>query len=135
MWPPPSRGQASGSLAERHEDRNARLGADLASDMSLTSPILGDQDVAGAETPHGAVADLDVDGAREREYRGPAGRVMPRIGSCRIEATHDDAASGNQLRSLGLVAERFPARLDVLEVRLAVGTRVDANDRHVVSFL
>jgi len=99
--------------------------------VALAGEVLGDQDVAGAETPHGAVADLDVHRAAQREHGRAPRRVVPGIGSRRSEAADDDAAAGNQLRALGLVAERLEARLDVLEVRLAIGARVDANDRHV----
>src|SRR5215471_18262500 len=49
--------------AERHEDRDARLGSDLARPVTLAGEILGDEDVAGREPLHRAVADLDVDGA------------------------------------------------------------------------
>src|SRR6266446_8227990 len=48
------------SLAERAEDRHARGGPDLARAVALAGPVLRDQDVAGAEAPHRAVADLDV---------------------------------------------------------------------------
>ena len=53
-----------GSAGERHEDRHARLRADLARDVTLASEVLGDEDVAGAEPPNGAVANLDVHRAR-----------------------------------------------------------------------
>jgi hypothetical protein len=43
--------------------------------------------------------DLDVDRAGEGEHRVAAGRVMPRVGSRRLEAADDDAAAGNQLES------------------------------------
>src|SRR5262249_35650172 len=115
------------------EDRHAWLGSDLAGAVALARQVLGDQDVAGTEAAHGAVADLDVHRPREREHRIAARRVVPRIAALRIEAAHDDAAAGNQLGRLGLVPARLEAELDVLEVRLAVGAAVDANDRHVSS--
>src|SRR5437867_673168 len=118
------------SLAERDEDRHARRRAYLARDVALAGPILRDEDVAGAEAPHGAVADLDVHRSRQREHGVAARRVVPGIGAPRIEAAHDDATAGNQLRGLGLVAARLEAQLHVIVVRLAVGTAVDANDCH-----
>src|SRR5439155_1374284 len=63
--------------------------------------------------------------------RRAAWRVMPGVRSLRGEAADDDAAAGDQLRALGLVAPRLELRLDVLEVRLAVGPCVDPDDRHV----
>ena len=98
--------------------------------MALTGQVLGDQDVPRAETAHRAVADLDVDRAAQREHRRAARRVVPGIRPRRCEAADDDAAARDQLRALGAVVDRLEARLDVLEVRLAVGTRVDPDDRH-----
>src|SRR5216683_5072196 len=121
------------SLAERDEDRHTRAGPYLARAVALAGPVLRDEDVAGAEAPHGAVADLDVHRPRQREHGVAARRVVPGIGALRIEAAHDDATAGNQLRGLGLVAPRLEAHLHVLEVRLAIGAAVDANDRHVPS--
>src|SRR5437660_633739 len=95
--------------------------------------VLGDQDVAGAEPPDGAVADLDVDGAREREHGVAARRVVPGVGALGLEPADDDAAAGDKLGTLGLIAARLELWRDVLEVGLAVGTRVDADDRHVTS--
>src|SRR6267378_500459 len=117
-------------LPKRDEDGDAGFGADLARDVALASEIFGDEDVAGTEAAHGAVADLDIDGAREREDRGAPGRVVPGIGSSGLEAADDDAAAGNQLCALRLVAARLEFRHDLLEVRLAVGTGVDADDGH-----
>ena len=91
---------------------------------------LGDQDVAGAEPADGTVADLDVDGAGEREDGVAPRRVMPGVGALGLEAADDDAAAGDQLGGLGLVAARLEPGLDVLEVRRAVQARVDADDRH-----
>src|SRR3989442_1274995 len=120
-------------LVERHEDRDARLRPHLARDVALTGEVFGDQNVARAQPAHGAVADLDVDRSREREDRRPSRRVVPRIAALRIEPADDDAAAGDQLPALGLIAARREARLDLLEVRLAVRARVDADDRHVTS--
>ena len=106
---------------ERHEDRDARLGPDFSRRVPLTGQVLGDQDVAWAEPPHGAVPDLDVNRAGEGEHGVPAWCVMPRVGSRRLEASDDDAAVGNQLRGLGLVAARLELGHDLLEMRLAVG--------------
>src|SRR5713226_3834295 len=104
-------------LAQRHEDRDARLGPDLARDVTLTGEVFGDQDVAWAQPAHCAVADLDVDRTAEREHRRPSWRVVPWIAALRIEAADDDAAAGNQLPAVGLIAARREARLDLLEVR------------------
>src|SRR5439155_2581496 len=130
---PMSRGRIASKLwlPERHEDRDARLGAHLARHVALARQIFGDQDVARAEPSHGAVADLDVDRAGEREHRRAPRRMMPGVRSLRLEAADDDAAAGDQLRALGLVAPRLELRLDVLEVGLAVGPCVDPDDRHV----
>ena len=84
--------------------------------MPLPRRVLGDQDVARAEPLHGAIADLDVDPAREREHRVTPGRVVPGIGALRVEAADDDAAPGNQLGGLRLVATRLELRRDLLEV-------------------
>src|SRR5207237_8856188 len=46
------------------------------------------------------------------------------------EAPDDDAAAGDQLGGLRLIAARLEARVDVLEVRLAVLAREDAHDGH-----
>src|SRR5262249_39662397 len=89
-----------------------------------------DQDVTRAEPAHRPVADLDVDRAREREHRVAARGVMPRVGPCRLEAPDDDAAAGNQFRGFGLVTARLELPHDLLEVRLAVGAGVDADDGH-----
>jgi len=80
------------------------LRTDLARRVPLAREVLGDQDVAGAEPAHGAVADLDVHRAREREDRVASRRVMPRIRARRLEAPDHDAAAGNELRGLRLVA-------------------------------
>src|SRR4030095_6357256 len=64
-----------GSAGERHEDRHARLRADLARDVTLASEVLGDEDVTGAKPPNGAVANLDVHPARQGEQRGSTGRM------------------------------------------------------------
>src|SRR2546427_3779513 len=117
----------------RHEDRHARLRPDLARRVTLARQVLSDQDVARPQAAHDAVADLDVDGAGEREHRVTPWRVVPGIRALGLEAAHDDAATGNQLRRLGLVAARLVLGLDVLEVGLAVRARVDADDRHVAS--
>src|SRR5215470_381396 len=101
--------------------------------MALTGEVFGDQDVARAEALHGAVADLDIHRARQREDRVTPGRVVPRIGALGLEAAHDDPAAGNQLGALRLVTERLPLRHDLLEMRLVVGTRVDVDDRHGAS--
>ena len=53
----------------------------------------------------------------------------------RLEPADGDSAAGNQLGALGAVTSRFEPRMDLLEVRLAVGSRVDANDGHVISDL
>src|SRR4029450_12160584 len=95
--------------------------------------VFGDQDVARAQPPHRAVTDLDVDRAAEGEHGRAAGRVMPGIRPVRVEAADDDAAAGNQLGSRRLVAARLELRYDLLEVRLTVGTGVDANDGHGIS--
>src|SRR5688500_9311072 len=120
----------TGSSPERHEDRHPRLRADLARDVALAGEILGDEDVARRQPADGAVADLDVDGAREREHRVVPGRVVPGIDALGIEAADDDAAAGDQLARRRLIAARLEPRLDVLEVRLAVRTRVEADDGH-----
>src|SRR5437867_1705956 len=120
-------------LVERDEDGDARLGPDLTRDVALTGEVLGDQDVAGAQPAHGAVADLDVDRPAEREHRRPSRRVVPRIAALRIEPADDDAAAGNQLPAVGLITARREARRDLLEVRLPVRARVDADDGHVTS--
>src|SRR5262244_4065773 len=88
------------SAGKRHEDRHARLRTDLARSVTLAGEVLGDQDVAGAEPPHGAVADLDVHRARQREHRVSTWRVMPGVGSRRLEAADGDPAAGNQLGAL-----------------------------------
>src|SRR5262245_12815780 len=120
-------------LAERDEDGDARLGPHLARDVALTGEVLRDQDVAGAQPAHGAVADLDVDRAAEREHRRPSRRVVPRIAALRIELPDDDAAAGNQLPAVGLITARCEARRDLLEVRFPVRARVDADDGHGTS--
>jgi hypothetical protein len=84
--------------------------------VALSGGVLGNQDVAGAEAAHSAITDLDVDRAGEREHRDAPGRVMPRVRPCPLEASDHDAASGNQLRALRLIAERLEARRDLLEV-------------------
>src|SRR5947208_13557262 len=117
-------------LPKRDEDGDAGFGADLARDVALAGDVFGDQDVAGTESADGAVADFDIDGAREREDCRAAGRVVPGIGSSRLEAANDDAAARDQFGALGLVAARPELRHDLLEVRLAVGTGVDADDGH-----
>src|SRR5262245_20056959 len=123
--------QGVGSLlAEWHEDRDARLRTHLARTVALPGEVLGDQDVARSEPAHRPVADLDVDGAGQREYRIAAGRVMPRVRARRREAADDDAAARDQLSALGLIAPRLEAWLDLLEMRLPVGTREDPNDGH-----
>src|SRR5262249_40861572 len=96
--------------------------------------VFGDQDVARAEALHGPVADLDIHRARQREDRVTPGRVVPRIGALGLEAADDDPAAGNQLGALGLVTERLPLGTDLLEMRLFVRARVDADDRHALSF-
>src|SRR5947207_1424873 len=121
-------------LVERDEDGDARLGPDLTRDVALTSDVFGDQDVAWAQPAHGAVADLDVDCPAEREHRRPSRRVVPRIAALRIEPADDDAAAGNQLPAVGLIAARREARHDLLEVRFPVRARVDADDGHVTSW-
>src|SRR5262249_10807823 len=121
---------ADALLRERHEHRNARLRPHLARAVPLPRRILRDEDVTHAEALHRAVADLDVDGAGEREDRVTSGRVMPRVGALRVEAADDDAAAWNQLGRLGLITTRLELRRDLLEMRLAVSASVDANDRH-----
>src|SRR5207245_2757025 len=79
-------------LPKRDEDGDAGFGADLARDVALARDILRDKNVAGPEPAHGAVADLDIHGAREREHGRAARRVVPGIGSSRLEAANDDAA-------------------------------------------
>src|SRR5215467_2898257 len=123
------------SAGERHEDRHARFRTDLARDVTLAGEVLGEEDVAGAEPSHGAVTNLDVHCARQREHCSSTGRMMPRVGSRCLEPADGDPAAGNQLGALGAVASRFEPRMDLLEVRLAVGSRVDANNGHVISDL
>src|SRR5947207_1261138 len=130
---PPCR--ASPGAIQWNEDRHARLRPDLARDVALAGAVFGDQNVAATEPTHGAIADFDVDSAGEREDRVPARRVVPGIGALGLEAAHDDAAARNQLRALRLITERIELRLDVLEVGLAVGTGVDADDPHVAPLL
>src|SRR5215472_12596722 len=123
------------SAGERHEDRHARLRTDLTRDVTLAGEVLSDEDVAGAQPTHGAVADLDVHRARQHEHRGSTRRMMPGVGSRRLEPAEGNPAAGNQLGALGAVAARFEAWMDLVEVRLAVRSRVDANDGHVISDL
>jgi hypothetical protein len=82
---------------QRHEERQAGLGADLARDVALADEILRDSHVPEAEAAHRAVADLDVHRAREREQRGPPRRVVPRIRALGIEPADCDAAARQQL--------------------------------------
>ena len=111
------------------------LGPDLARAMPLARQIFSDENVAGPEPSDGAVADLDVDRAGQREHRVAAGRVVPGIRPRRLEPPNDDAAARDQLRALGLVALRLERRMDVLEVGRAVASCIDPNDGHVPSDL
>src|SRR5207245_11731491 len=104
-------------LVERDEDGDARLGPDLTRDVALTGEVLGDQDVAGAQPAHGAVADLDVDRPAEREHRRPSRRVVPRIAALRIEPADDDAAAGARLAAVGLMPAPRAARRERLRAR------------------
>src|SRR5262249_35499942 len=127
---PPSCPLKTPLLPQRHEHRHTRLGPDLPRRVPLPRQILGDQDVARAESAHRPVPNLDIDRAREREYGVAAGRVVPWVRACRLETAHDDAAAGNQLGGLGLVTARLEFRHDLLEVRLTVGTGMDSDDGH-----
>src|SRR4029453_9933611 len=118
------------SLAQRHKDRDARLRSHFARHVTLAGQVLGNQDIARAETPDGPVADLDVHRPGEREYRCAPRRVVPGIGSSRLEAADDYTAAGNQLRALRLVTARLEFGHDLLEVRLAVGTGANTDDGH-----
>src|SRR5919197_1125003 len=100
--------------------------------MALTGEILGNEDVARPETSHGAVADLDVDGSGEREDGVAPGRVVPGVRARWREAADHHPAARQQLRRLRRFVLAGEAWLDVLEVRLAVRTGVDAEDGHHV---
>src|SRR4051794_28296524 len=90
----------SGSAIEgrqRNEHRNPRLRTHFASDVPLTFQVFGEQDVAGTEAPDGAVTDLDIDSAAEREHRVATWCVVPCICALRFEATHQNATARYQL--------------------------------------
>src|SRR5215472_1516137 len=85
------------SAGKRHEDRHARLRTDLARDVTLAGEVLSEEDVAGAEPSHGAVADLDVHCARQREHRGSTGRMvipLPGTSSAPSERSPRDSSRG-----------------------------------------
>src|SRR5439155_21699290 len=63
--------------AEGDEDRDSGLGADFAGHVTLAGEIFGDQDVARAQTPDRAVADLDVERAAEGGHGRAPGPVTP----------------------------------------------------------
>src|SRR5437660_10769244 len=104
-------------LVERDEDGDARLGPDLTRDVALTGEVLGDQDVAGAQPAHGAVADLDVGRPAERAPRRPSRRVLPRIAPRRIDRAAGDAAAEEHLAAGRLTTARSPAPRALTQVR------------------
>src|SRR5439155_18282698 len=107
-----------------------RLRPDLARRVPLSGQVFGDQDVAGPEALHGAVADLDVDRAREREHGVAPRRVVPGIRARRLESPDHDPGARDQLGGLGLIAARLELRVELFEVRLPVRARIDADDGH-----
>jgi nicotinamide-nucleotide amidase len=99
--------------------------------VTLAGPVLGDEDVARSETPHGPVADLDVDRAGEREHRSP--RLLARSGqqtaiflkrfhSYGLGESHVDAllTGVDAIVPDGTVKLGFRAHYPQLETKLAV---------------
>ena len=91
--------------------------------------ILRQHHIPRAQAPHGAIAHLDLDLARQGDHvLAPRGRMPVLDVAGRRPAKHD-AGGSLKSRCFGGPDTR-ERKVHVLEVRLAVLSRVQANDLH-----
>src|SRR5262249_16354121 len=110
-----------GTLLHRHLNVFARNSAHYAGDVAASAGVVGEHDVAGAEAPLGAVADLDLGLSPERHDVLAPGCRMPALLSARRLVAKENAVARLQFADLDL---------DFVEMRVAVVSRVDACDFH-----
>src|SRR2546425_1174034 len=128
---------SSGS-GQRHDRVEAGLVADHAGDVAPAGEVLGQDHVAGAHTRLGAVAHLDLGGARERDRVLPAWCAVPVEHVARRGHAEGDAGCRLHRAPLAVgalvVLERLHVERHLLEMRLSVLGAVDAPDgRHHIS--
>src|SRR5262249_38701346 len=126
------------SVRERHDRVEARLVADDAGDVAPPREVLGQHDVAGTDSRLGAVADLDLRGAGERDRVLPPRRAVPvEHVAGRRDAERDARTLLHRARlTVGalVIPERLHVERDLFQMRLAVLAAVDAPDgRHHIS--